>query len=84
MAKALRAVHEYGIHSVVVGGGVSANTHIRARLAEALENHAELLVPSPSLATDNALMIAIAGYFDAVNKVYADPATLRADGNLSL
>jgi N6-L-threonylcarbamoyladenine synthase len=87
VAKTLRAVEEFGVSTVVVGGGVSANTYIRQRLAEALaekDASASLLVPPPSLATDNALMIALAGYFRAQQGLYADPATLAADGNFRL
>ena len=83
--KTLRAIEEYGCETVLVGGGVSANTHIRLCLAEALaEAGVQLLLPSPEWATDNALMIALAGYFHALEKEFADPETLRANGNLSL
>lgn len=84
VAKAMRAIEHYGVASVIVGGGVSANVHIRRRLAEAIDDTATLLFPTPSLATDNALMIAIAGYFDAVKGKYINPNDLRANGNLSL
>ena len=86
IAKTLRAVDEFDIQTVIVGGGVSANTYIRLRLAEALAEagQVKLLVPPPDLATDNAVMIALAGYFHAIKKDYADPATLRANGNLKL
>jgi N6-L-threonylcarbamoyladenine synthase len=84
--KTLRAVEEYGAQTVVVGGGVSANTYIRSQLAEALMKvgTTQLLIPPPELATDNAVMIAIAGYFHAIKHDYVDPATLRAQGNLKL
>jgi N6-L-threonylcarbamoyladenine synthase len=85
--KTLRAVEEYGVSTVVVGGGVSANTYIREQLAAALaqkDASAVLLVPPPSLATDNALMIALAGYFHAQNGEFADPVSLTANGNLRL
>src|SRR3990167_2252877 len=36
VGKTIRACDEYGVQTVVVGGGVSANTHIRLRLAGAL------------------------------------------------
>ena len=87
VGKTMRAVDEFGANTVVVGGGVSANEYIRKCLAEALAvagNPAQLLVPPPDLATDNALMISLAGYFHARNKEYADPATLAANGNLKL
>lgn len=85
--KTLRAVDEYGINTVVVGGGVSANTYIREQLAKRLideGNVAKLLTPPPSLATDNALMIALAGYCHAQKQEFADPAALSANGNLKL
>lgn len=85
VAKTARAVEEHGARSVLVGGGVSANAHIRLRLAEALaEAGVKLLVPVPELATDNALMIALAGYFHAQNRDFVNPDILRADGSLRL
>lgn len=85
--KTLRAVERFGVQTVVVGGGVSANTYIRKRLSEALakaDASVQLLVPPPALATDNALMIALAGYFHALNNEFADAKNLSAQGNLKL
>ncbi|HWO07564.1 MAG TPA: tRNA (adenosine(37)-N6)-threonylcarbamoyltransferase complex transferase subunit TsaD [Candidatus Paceibacterota bacterium] len=87
IAKTMRAIEEYGAETVLIGGGVSANVHIRAHLAETIANYGtgtKLLVPPPELATDNALMIALAGYFRAQKNKYAEPASIRADGTLSL
>ncbi len=87
VAKTLRALEEHNVESLVVGGGVSANEYIRERLAEAIKNDGlttQLLVPPRELATDNALMIALAGYFRALNKEFAEPETIRANGNLKL
>jgi N6-L-threonylcarbamoyladenine synthase len=85
--KTLRAVDQFGANTVVVGGGVSANEHIRLRLAEALAkegNIAQLLIPPPELATDNAIMIALAGYFRALENEFTNVAELSAQGNLTL
>ncbi len=87
VAKTLRAVEEYGAQAVVVGGGVSANTYIRTKLSEALQKadaSAKLLIPPPELATDNAIMIALAGYFGDLRGDFADIGALSAHGNLSL
>lgn len=88
VGKTMLALEKYGARSVLVGGGVSANTEIRARLAAAITeycgNSVELLTPEPSLATDNAIMIALAGYFHAARGDFADPSTLSAHGSLSL
>lgn len=85
--KTMRAVDAYGINTLVVGGGVSANFYIRERLKTALEEDggiAKLLIPPPALSTDNALMIALAGYFRAQKGTFTDPGALTADGNLEL
>ncbi|MBI4087975.1 tRNA (adenosine(37)-N6)-threonylcarbamoyltransferase complex transferase subunit TsaD, partial [Candidatus Kaiserbacteria bacterium] len=87
VGKTLRAVDTYGANAVIMGGGVSANTHIRHRLAETLAeegNIAKLLVCPPEFSTDNALMIALPGYFHALKKEFADPTTLVANADLSL
>ena len=87
VAKTMRAIEEYGAKTVLVGGGVSANTHIRVQLAQAIKDYGlgtKLLIPPPELATDNALMIALAGYFHALKKEFAEPETIRANGNLRL
>jgi N6-L-threonylcarbamoyladenine synthase len=59
--KAARAAHEYGAARLALGGGVAANRTLLATV----EAHAQLpvLCPVPRLCTDNAAMIAAAGYF---------------------
>ncbi|MDO8552425.1 MAG: tRNA (adenosine(37)-N6)-threonylcarbamoyltransferase complex transferase subunit TsaD [bacterium] len=86
VAKTMKAVDEYGVQTVVVGGGVSANGFIKSRIAEALEKAGlpRPLVPSRELATDNAIMIALAGYFRAKNRDFVNPDMLKANGNLKL
>lgn len=62
--KVARALDRTGaVHSLVVAGGVAANSVIRARMAELAEERGiELVLPSPALCTDNALMVARAGH----------------------
>ena len=47
---------------VVVSGGVAANTLLRKRAAEVVGNRARLTMPPLELCTDNAAMIAAAGF----------------------
>lgn len=87
VAKTIRAIEEFGAQTVLVGGGVSANDHIRTQLASSIKDYGygtKLLIPPPELATDNALMIALAGYFRVLKKEFAEPDTIRANGNLKL
>jgi N6-L-threonylcarbamoyladenine synthase len=61
--KACQAVRRARVDALVAGGGVIANTAIRAALAEAAEREGFALhVPPIGLCTDNAAMIAAAGY----------------------
>jgi N6-L-threonylcarbamoyladenine synthase len=61
-AKALRALDETGLDTLVVSGGVSANRSLRERLAEAARRQgARVYYPRIEFCTDNAAMIAVAG-----------------------
>jgi N6-L-threonylcarbamoyladenine synthase len=61
-AKALRALEETGLDTLVVSGGVSANRSLRTRLAEAARRRgARVYYPRIEFCTDNAAMIAVAG-----------------------
>ena len=61
-AKALRALEETGLDTLVVSGGVSANRALRQRLAEAARlQGARVYYPRIEFCTDNAAMIAVAG-----------------------
>jgi N6-L-threonylcarbamoyladenine synthase len=62
VSKTLRAVEDTGVSTVLMGGGVVANTRLRERMASAgLEHGLRVLFPSPALCTDNGAMIARAG-----------------------
>lgn len=58
-----RAIGDTGMKRVVAGGGVVANSHLRARLLELKEKHSlEIYFPSIRLCTDNGAMIAGLAY----------------------
>ncbi|MBP7741388.1 MAG: tRNA (adenosine(37)-N6)-threonylcarbamoyltransferase complex transferase subunit TsaD [Candidatus Pacebacteria bacterium] len=86
-AKSLRALDETQAKTFAIGGGVSANVHIRRVFTERLAKDApdvRLCIPSVTLTGDNAIMIGVAGYFHALKEEFADITTLTANGNQSL
>ena len=85
VSKTIRAVKQYKVKTIIVGGGVSANTYLQKILKKELKKldpKMKLHFPVKGLSTDNALMIAIAGYFQMKNN--KSPSKLIASGNLSL
>jgi N6-L-threonylcarbamoyladenine synthase len=61
--KTVAAAEVTGVGTVLMGGGVVANSRLRERMAGETEARGlRLLVPSPELCTDNAAMIAAAGH----------------------
>ena len=81
--KTLAAAKKYGAKNIIVGGGVSANKELRARLAsEARALNISVLFPEKNLSTDNAIMIGLAGYF--AKQVPLSSKKLTAQGNLGL
>ena len=85
--KTAKAIDQFGIKTLIVGGGVAANTHITSELSKMITARfpdTAFLTPTKELSTDNSLMIGLAGYF----KIQKDPDAayddIRADGNWSL
>ncbi len=88
LAKTKRAVDHYGAHTVIVGGGVSANTYIREVFTRTFKTEypeLALYFPPRNLSTDNSIMIALAGHAQHQNAVLGhDTDSLHANGNLEL
>jgi N6-L-threonylcarbamoyladenine synthase len=79
--KTIAAARDRGVSRILLGGGVVANTRLRQLMAERVSGAGlELLVPSIELCTDNAAMIACAGFYRLVRgertdlEVAADPS----------
>lgn len=88
LKKSLAAVEQYGAQTLIVGGGVSANQHLKRIFETSFLSEAPdvtVYFPQPKLSTDNSIMIALAGHARAGNALAPRGAdVIRADGNKSL
>lgn len=80
--KTLRAAREYGARSIMLSGGVAANKVLRTTLRrEAKKIGCAFFAPEAEYITDNAAMIAVAGYLAHLRK---KRHPLRANGMLGI
>ena len=81
--KTMRAAKEFKVKSVLLSGGVSANKLLRSELQKnTTEAGIKYFQPPMEYTTDNATMIAIAGYFN--HKQKTELSSVVMDANLSL
>ena len=84
-AKAVRACRDHGVDHLVLGGGVAANSRLRALAEERCTAAGIVLrVPSPRLCTDNGAMVAALGSRLVASGVDPSPADLGADSSLPI
>lgn len=71
--KTMKAIKHTGVNTVVLAGGVSANSVLRTKMTElTAKQNIRLHIPHPVYCTDNAAMIAVTGYEKAIRKQYDD------------
>jgi len=79
VSKTIKAAQKYKVKTILLGGGVSANTPLRSRIKSQAESLGfDLHIPPLSLCTDNAIYIAGAAFFNnrsvELEKIDADPS----------
>ena len=85
MLKALAACKESGIDSLVIAGGVAANSRLRAVAAARCEKAGiSLRIPAPGLCTDNGAMVASLGALMVSAGREPSPVAFDADSSLSV
>jgi len=95
LKKTIKAARDFKAKTIILGGGVSANSELRTQFEEKIKTDTcgflpygkkphkiTLLAPKPELSTDNGLMAAITAWFHRGKKISAK--NLRADANLRI
>lgn len=84
LGKSFLAAKRHGIGTVVISGGVAASEYFRMEAhKKALENGIDVIFPERKHCTDNAAMIALAGYYRFMENG-PDPFDIDCDSSLSL
>ncbi len=69
--KLKKAVDQTGVTTVAIGGGVSANSGVRTAVADFCRSRGiRAFIPERAFTTDNAAMVAIAGYYKYLDKQF--------------
>lgn len=88
LKKTTKAIDHYHAETLIIGGGVSANNYLRQTFTKTLlASHptVEIYLPHRNLATDNSIMIALAGHAQlATARSAGAVAYITASGNRSL
>jgi len=83
--KTINAAKNYKVETIIFGGGVSANSELRSQFKSKTKNQIpkiNIIFPEKNLSTDNALMIAITGYFNKDKKIAWQKS--KANANLRI
>jgi N6-L-threonylcarbamoyladenine synthase len=81
--KAIDACDEHGVDTLLIGGGVAANSRLRAMAEQrCIDRGIRLRVPRPKLCTDNGAMVAALGAHLVDAGVAASPLDIPADSAL--
>jgi N6-L-threonylcarbamoyladenine synthase len=85
--KTIRAAKYYHVKTILLAGGVTANRLLRKKMADTINKEMPKIhfhFPDPKFCTDNAAMVALAGYFHAQRKDFTSWDKIKVDPNLRL
>ncbi|MDY0011222.1 MAG: tRNA (adenosine(37)-N6)-threonylcarbamoyltransferase complex transferase subunit TsaD [Candidatus Izemoplasmatales bacterium] len=84
VAKTIMAKEKFKVKQIIVAGGVAANSGLRKKMKERIQD-VPVYFPKMAYCTDNAAMIAAAGYFQYIrNNQKADDLMLNGQSRLNL
>lgn len=73
LGKLRKAVKQTGVKTVAIGGGVSANSGVRKAISDYCASEGlKAFIPKRAFTTDNAAMVAMAGYFKYLNNDFCE------------
>ena len=87
VTKTLRAAKKYKVKTVMISGGVAANSCLRKEFelkTQYLQPQTNFLVPSKNLCTDNATMIGAAAVFHFLKREKQNWRKIQAQADLEL
>jgi len=87
VGKTIRAASEHKAKTVLLSGGVAANKQLRLQMERAVREKLDKVkfqMPDMAYTTDNAAMVATAGYFKARAKKFTPWHKIKVDANLEL
>lgn len=87
ISKTIKAAKKYKVKTIMLGGGVAANQRLREQFIETIKKelpNTKYTIPDTKYTTDNAAMIAAAGYYHARQKDFVPWQKLEADPHLKL
>ena len=83
--KTIKAVKDYNVKSLILGGGVTANGELRKSFQEKIDNDlpgVNLYLPNIKYSTDNSLMIGLTAYYHWLNGKKPNLGEISVDANL--
>ena len=87
ISKTLKAAKEFKAKSIILGGGVAANSELRRQFGKKINkelSNIQYLIPNIQFCTDNAAMVAAVGYYHWLKKKKRSLEEIRADANLRI
>lgn len=85
VAKAIKSAKKNRLNKIVLAGGVAANSYLRNQIDQkAQAENLTAYYPPKNMCTDNAAMIASAGYYNVINEVGVSDLTLSPKPSLKL
>jgi N6-L-threonylcarbamoyladenine synthase len=82
--KTIKLAKELKAKTIMIAGGVSANKRLRSKFIEKINDEFDFVCPDRLMSTDNAAMIATAGYYEYLQGKQDNCLDLEVNPNLTI